>query len=205
MNADRLKRVVSKYRHGWHIPHTLRGPGSLWWWEEAGACSDTCSWFENVEKYQELLSINPKPRHPSEGVSSSWSHVSSFFMEELGSVTLCTCLRQENKMQPACNWGRASIHSFPVPHSSQLSCPRAWLPIFRSLVFRPTLGSGRGGVLTQCTTENVNWAVNIYCKTSLLCDRKMNKARVPALMEFSQAQVVRCILLLKDNNKLKEW
>lgn len=32
-------------------------------------------WFEDVEEYQELLSIIPKPIHPSEAVSSPQPHV----------------------------------------------------------------------------------------------------------------------------------
>lgn len=57
-----------------------------------------------VQKYQELaLSIIPQPRQPTEGVSSSASHVSPLFMEELGLVTVCVLKSGAKGQVQRCN------------------------------------------------------------------------------------------------------
>lgn len=117
-------------------------------------------WFENVEKYQELLSLIPKAVHPSEGVSSSRPQV----LTPHGGVGLGYCvhvLKTKSRCR-AVTGGQSECSLLPCSPQRPGSCPGAWLPISPSLVFRPTPGSGQGGVLTQGTPENVNGAVNVF-------------------------------------------
>lgn len=177
---------VRKHRCGWHtFPIPSKMPGSLWW-EEAGAYSDNCSWFENVENYQELLSVISKPRHPSAGVFSSLSCVSSLFMEELSLVTLCTCLRQENKSRrtDATTVWLGQSKRLLLHHSSQLpgQLPRS---LAAHLPF--TYVHTQTGQWSRSVSIGHPWKYELSSKhfsweePAML---KMNKAKVSALTEF---------------------
>lgn len=148
--------------------------GSLWW-EEAGACSDTCTWLRRWRNTRSFSALFHSP-----GMPSSPCLVSSLFMEESGSVTLCTCLRQERK----------SRYRDATPlQLEQSMCllpgklPRSLAAHLLFICVQPHTRRQSRSVSTDIP-ENVNWAVNIYGEKSLLCDSRMNKARVPALPEF---------------------